>query len=149
MMRTHLYRLPEHYEQKYKEKYDNLDWNWIKELSLKRRMLVIDDETHITDAYRRVFSRDGLDVLTASNAMQANDLLAHEKVDIVLLDINMPEVDGAVFFELIRTFHQNIKVVVSSVYPVDEQKERIKDADAYFDKSDGKDVLRGIISSLF
>jgi len=93
MMRTHLYRLPEHYEQKYKEKYDNLDWNWIKELSTRRRMLVIDDETHITDAYRRVFSKDGLDVLTASNAIQANDLLAHEKVDIVLLDINMPEVD--------------------------------------------------------
>ncbi|MEI7999433.1 MAG: hypothetical protein WCH62_08015, partial [Candidatus Omnitrophota bacterium] len=39
------------------------------------------------------------------------------------------------------------KVVVSSVYPVDEQKERIIDADAYFDKSDGINVLLQTISS--
>jgi hypothetical protein len=38
--------------------------------------------------------------------------------------------------------------VVSSVYPIEEQKERIKDADAYFDKSDGQDVLLGMVSAL-
>lgn len=146
-MTTHINRLPEYYEQKYKQKYEDLDWNWVKELST-RRMLVIDDETHIIDAYRRVLSKEGFDVLTASNAMQANELLAHEKIDIILLDINMPEVDGTVLFDLIRTFHSKVKVVVASVYSIDEQKERIKDADAYFDKSDGKDVLLGIISSL-
>ena len=147
-MRTHMERMPEFYEQKFKQKYEDLDWDWLKELSTKRRILVIDDEAYIVDAYRRVFSKDGFDVLTASNAMQAHELLAREKIDIVLLDINMPEVDGSTLFELIRTFHKNIKVVVSSVYPIDEQKEKIKDADAYFDKSDGKESLLGIISSL-
>ncbi len=34
------------------------------------------------------------DVLTASNAMEANEILKQEKIDIILLDINMPEVDG-------------------------------------------------------
>jgi len=147
-MGNHVDRLPEYYEQKYKQKYENLDWSWVKDLSV-RRILVIDDETHILDAYRRVFSKDGFDVLTASNAVRANELLVRERIDIVLLDINMPEVDGAVFFELVRTFHKNIKVVISSVYPIDEQKEMVKDADAYFDKSDGKDVLRRIVASFF
>jgi DNA-binding NarL/FixJ family response regulator len=87
-------------------------------------------------------------VITASNATQANDLLVRNKFDIVLLDIKMAEVDGSVLFGIIRTFHKKVKIVVSSVYSIDEQKERIQDADAYFDKSDGKDVLLGLIFSL-
>ncbi len=55
---------------------------------------------------------------------------------------------GADLIELIRSFHHNIKVIVSSVYPIDEQKERVRDADAYFDKSVGIDVLMEIVSSL-
>ncbi len=147
-MRTHIERLPEYYEKKYKQRFEDLDWDWVKEMSTRRRLLVIDDETHITDAYQRIFSKEGFEVLTASNAMEANEILAWGKIDIVLLDINMPEVDGTDLFELIRAFYKNIKVVVSSVYPIDEQRERVKDADAYFDKSDGKDALLQIISSL-
>jgi DNA-binding NtrC family response regulator len=113
-----------------------------------QRLLVIDDEAHIRDTYRRLFWHYGFEVLTASNATQANELLVRNKFDIVLLDIKMAEVDGSVLFGIIRTFHKNIKVVVSSVYAIDEQKERIKDADAYFDKSDGKDMLLGVIASL-
>jgi len=147
-MKTHADRLPEYYEQKFKKEFEDLDWDWLKQMSTRRRMLVIDDERPIMYAYQRIFSKEGFDVLIASNAIVANELLVREKIDIVLLDINMPEVDGTILFELIRAFHRNIKVVVSSVYPIDEQKEKIKDADAYFDKSDGKEVLLKIISSL-
>ena len=122
-------------------------WNEINRISSKR-LLVIDDEARIRDTYRRLFWHYGFEVLTASNATEANDLLVRNKFDIVLLDIKMAEVDGSVFFGIIRTFHKNVKIVVSSVYSIDEQKERIQDADAYFDKSDGKDVLLGIILSL-
>jgi DNA-binding NtrC family response regulator len=143
MNQTHVGRLPEYYQQKNKD----LLWDEINQISTQR-ILVIDDEAHIRDAYRRLFWHYGFEVLTASNATQANELLVQSKFDIVLLDIKMAEVDGSVLYGLIRTFHKNVKVVVSSVYSVDEQKERIEGADAYFDKSDGKNVLLGIIASL-
>jgi DNA-binding NtrC family response regulator len=91
---------------------------------------------------------EGFEVFTASNAIDANDILVKERIHIVLLDINMAEVDGSILFEVMKTFHQHVKVVVSSVYPVDEQRERIKTADAYFDKSHGKGAFLEIISSL-
>ena len=113
-----------------------------------KRLLIVDDESSIRNNLFRLFSRRGFDVLTAPNAVEANELLVREKVDIVFLDIRMDEVDGDVLFELLRAFHRNVKVVVSSVYPIEEQKERIKDADAYYDKSDGQDVLLGMVSAL-
>lgn len=143
MNQTHMERLPEFYQQKN----NDLLWDEINQISTQR-LLVIDDEAHIRDAYKRLFKHYGFNVLTASNATQANEMLVQNKIDIVLLDIKMAEVDGSILFGLIRTFHRNIKVVVSSVYSVDEQKERIEGADAYFDKSDGKDTLLGIIASL-
>ncbi len=124
-----------------------MNWDGANQISTQR-LLVIDDEALIRDTYRRLFWHYGFEVFTASNATQANELLVKNKFDIVLLDINMAEVDGSIFFGLIRTFHKNIKVVISSVYSIDEQKERIEGADAYFDKSDGKDALLGIIASL-
>lgn len=146
-MRTHIDRLPEFYEQQYKQEYEDLNWDWLKELS-KKRILVIDDEPKIRYTFSLIFLKEGFHVLSASNAMDANEILLKEKVDIVLLDLNMAEVNGAVLFDVINAFHRNVKVVISSVYPIDEQKERVKLADAYFDKSQGKEVLLGIISSL-
>lgn len=113
-----------------------------------KRMLVIDDEVKIGEMYRHIFDSIGYDVVTVGNAIDAHNLLVRNKYDVVLLDINMAEVDGSTLFEVMKTFHKDIKVVVSSVYSINEQKERIKDADGYFDKSDSKDVLVSLISSI-
>jgi DNA-binding NtrC family response regulator len=144
MGKRHIVRLPEFYKHKDKDLICSDEINQISAI----RLLVIDDEERIRDAYHRLFRHCGFDVLTASNATEANGLLVRNKFDIVLLDIKMAEVDGSVLFGIIRKFHKNIKVVVSSVYSIDEQKEKIRNADAYFDKSDGMSVLLGIISSL-
>jgi CheY-like chemotaxis protein len=162
MMRTYIDRVFEYYQ----EKDDDFDGE-MGEFSLKtgvtglemslngeggkmpaKKLLIVDDEANIRHNFFRLFSRRGFDVLTAPGAIEANELLVREKVDVVFLDLKMNEVEGDIFYELLRAFHHNVKVVVSSVYPIEEQKERIKDADAYFDKSDGQDVLLGMVSAL-
>jgi len=149
-MKTHIERLPECYSS-IDEGLVLLPQDWgqkgWQEMTAKR-MLVIDDEIRIREMYEYIFDSIGYEVLTAGNAMDAHEILVRNKFDIVLLDINMAEVDGATLFEVIRAFHKNIKVVVSSVYSINEQKGRIKDADGYFDKSDDTDVLTSLISSL-
>ncbi len=53
----------------------------------------------------------------------------------------MPEVDGIKMREVINEYDPHFKIIVSSVYPVDEQKQAIPNADDYFDKAHGVDVL--------
>ena len=112
------------------------------------RMLVIDDEPKIREMYRNIFDALGYEVVTAENAIDAHNNLVRNKFDIVLLDINMAEADGSTLFEVMKAFHKNVKVVVSSVYSVSEQQERIKDADGYFDKSDDTKILVSLIASI-
>ena len=116
---------------------------------LTKQMLIIDDEAKIREMYRQIFCSIGYNVMTAGNAVDALDSLVRNKFDVVLLDINMPKVNGAILFDAMKVSHRDVKVVVSSVYSVNEQQERIKDADGYFDKSDSKDALVSLVTSLF
>ena len=109
---------------------------------VRRTALVVDDEKKVRNMYRRFLVTEDFDVLEAENGEQACSVMVQkEKVDLVLLDIRMPVVGGAGLFGFIRHRHPESKVIVSSVYPTDDQRLMIQGADGYFDKSDGIDVL--------
>ena len=106
-----------------------------------KTILVVDDEERIRSVYVKVLQREGFRVLEAATASDANDLLLRNPVDLILLDINMIEVDGTVLYEIAQTFHQKTKVIVSSVYSLEDQKKLVKGAADYYDKSDSIKVL--------
>jgi two-component system KDP operon response regulator KdpE len=106
-----------------------------------KRILIVDDERRIGQSYTILLTEEGFEVKHASNAQDATNLLIREHFDLVLLDINMPEVDGKAMYEVIREFDRNMKVIVSSVYPIEEQVQSILGACAYHNKSQGVDIL--------
>lgn len=57
-------------------------------------VLVVDDERALRNSLRRSLALDGYRVLLADNGRQALTMLAIEQVDVVVLDINMPGLDG-------------------------------------------------------
>jgi len=111
-------------------------------------VLVIDDEEKIRGVYATMLKREGHRAIEAESAEAASDLMLKHAIDLVLLDINMAEVDGAVFYEIIRTFHRRARVIVASVYPINDQKQLIEAADDYYDKSDSLKVLLEKIKAL-
>lgn len=68
---------------------------------MKQKILIIDDEKMLTDLLARQFSENGYIVHTANGGEQALELL-NEKPDLILLDINMPDIDGLSFCKTVR-----------------------------------------------
>ncbi|MFP4005637.1 MAG: response regulator [Candidatus Hadarchaeia archaeon] len=58
------------------------------------KVMIIDDEQDIRDLVDLTLSREGYDVITAEDGESALEALSKEKPDLVLLDINMPGIDG-------------------------------------------------------
>lgn len=58
------------------------------------KILVIDDDAHVRGTLRRVLQLDRHEVLDASNGKEALAILDREGCDLVVTDINMPEMDG-------------------------------------------------------
>jgi DNA-binding response OmpR family regulator len=78
----------------------------------KKRILVVDDQTEILDVTALVLESAGYDTSKANSGDEALERLARESFDLVLLDINMPGMDGWETLRLLRADDQLDQVVV-------------------------------------
>jgi DNA-binding response OmpR family regulator len=106
-----------------------------------KRILVVEDEEKIRRIYTTLLTEEGFDVVETSNAADAYEVLLCNQVDLVLLDIKMPQVEGNLLYEILQSFHIGDNVLVASVYPVEVQQRLVPGARDYHDKSHGIEVL--------
>lgn len=60
-------------------------------------LLFVDDETNILSSLKRLFRPHGYHIVTATGARDGLDILQNQKVDLIISDMRMPEIDGATF----------------------------------------------------
>lgn len=72
------------------------------QLNLDPTILCVDDEPNILSSLRRLFRTQGYRVLTAESGKDGLKVLETERVDLVISDMRMPEMDGARFLEHVR-----------------------------------------------
>lgn len=102
-----------------------------------RTILLVDDEESIRRIYRDVLEQKGYRVLTAAGVSEAEALLKNNGINLLLLDIKMADGGGNALYKALERMRKDIRVIVSSVYPVEHQRRVIRDAFDYFDKSQG------------
>lgn len=73
------------------------------------RVLVVDDEPSICKALSIALQRAGYDALTAQSGDSALALLANEPVDVMLIDLRIPDTRGDVVFELAAATHPHLR----------------------------------------
>ncbi|MDP2432501.1 MAG: response regulator [Pseudomonadota bacterium] len=67
-----------------------------------RTLLLVDDEQNILSALQRALRRDGYRILASDDPRKALDILANERVDVILSDQRMPGLSGVEFQRLAR-----------------------------------------------
>jgi CheY-like chemotaxis protein len=91
-------------------------------------LLVVEDDEMVRDAMIRLFVREGYLVLTAATGHDAMGLLRTPatSVDVVLLDIGLPDVSGADLCARMRQFFPDLPVVVCSGAASPEEMEELR-----------------------
>ena len=72
----------------------------------KQRILVVDDDHEIVRAIAINLEREGFEVLCAYDGMQALDLAMNNEIQLIIIDVMMPKMDG---FEMVRRIRQTDK----------------------------------------
>ena len=86
------------------------------------RVLVVDDEPNIREALAINLRREGLDVVFASDGLQAVDMARSAKPDLIVLDIMLPGMDG---FQVCRTIRDESTVPILLLSARGEEIDRI------------------------
>lgn len=76
-------------------------------------ILCVDDDEGILDMYESIF-RLGYRLFSCKSVNKARDILARYDIDVVLLDLNMPEMNGLDFLPELREQYPAVPVVVVS-----------------------------------
>ncbi|EAZ90843.1 response regulator [Crocosphaera chwakensis] len=89
--------------------------------SLTPKILVVDDEIElerlIKQRFRKKIRAKEFDFVFVHNGAEAIEHLTEEdQIDVVLTDINMPEIDGLTLLDLLPDINQTLKAVVVSAY---------------------------------
>jgi len=71
----------------------------------RRTLLLVDDEAPIISALKRLFRRDGYQLLTANSGAEALELLASHPVDVIVSDQRMPGMTGVDFLRRTKALH--------------------------------------------
>jgi two-component system cell cycle sensor histidine kinase/response regulator CckA len=98
------------------------------------RVLLVEDEDVVRSFAVRALTRQGYEVLEASDGQEALDLVAANdgQIDIVVTDVVMPEMDGPTMFRELRKTNPSIKVIFVSGYPNEAFRETLGSEDVAF-----------------
>jgi len=75
-------------------------------------VLVVDDEPIIRDLLAHILQREGFEVAVAANGVEAMDLMAQQKVSLVITDLMMPEMDGMELLVQVKDKFPGVRVIL-------------------------------------
>jgi CheY-like chemotaxis protein len=78
-------------------------------------ILVVDDELVMRNAIKRIFEKENYHVVVAKDAMELSKIIEDTKLDLILLDINLPWVDGLELCNLIKSHPQLKRLPVAFI----------------------------------
>ena len=113
----------------------------------RKLLLCVDDRATSLEVRKLILEREGYEVLTASDGVAGLELFAARAVDLVVLDYNMPGLNGAVVAERMRTLKPEVPVIMLSAY-FEPPGDAAKLVDAYIAKGQNPRVLLEQISLL-
>src|SRR5690554_289581 len=87
----------------------------------KARILVVDDDKEIAGAIDKLLTMEGYEVIKAYNGLEALDVLVQNNIQLILLDVMMPKLDGLSTTMKIRQ-DKNIPIIILSAKSEDSDK---------------------------
>lgn len=92
----------------------------------RRLIMIVDDSVTVRKVTSRLLERQGFDVVTAKDGIDAMEQLENVKPDLMLLDIEMPRMDGFEVTNLVRhhEVHQHLPIIMITSRTGEKHRER-------------------------
>jgi CheY-like chemotaxis protein len=82
-----------------------------------RKILSVDDDPEILKAIKSATQHKGYEVLTTTDPNEVGNILSKNKVDLVMLDVQMPQKNGLDIFRELKKKPPRLKILFVTAYP--------------------------------
>ena len=82
----------------------------------KINILVVDDEQIMRDLLEKILSREGYNIITATDGVDALEKISSTKVDIVISDMKMPKMNGFELLKHIKADYEGVGMIIMTAY---------------------------------
>jgi two-component system response regulator (stage 0 sporulation protein F) len=114
-------------------------------------ILLVEDDKNQRLLYEQELSHDGYKVVTATNGKEAVEKVQEQLPDIVIMDINMPKMDGIEAMGKILSANKKVPVIINTAYSNYKDSFMSWAADAYVvkssDLSELKDKIKEVLAN--
>ncbi|MDB2414812.1 response regulator [Rickettsiales bacterium] len=80
-----------------------------------KRILIVDDEKNIRSFLKIMFRSEGYVVNEAENAKEGLNILEYNNIELITLDLGLPDIDGMQMLDIIREKYPKLPVIILSV----------------------------------
>jgi len=117
---------------------------------MNKTILIVDDEEDILDLLDYTLQSAGYDTITCIDTLNVRDILDEEDISLILMDRNLPGVEGSLFIEKLRQEGYNNPVIYVSAKDLDEDivEGLERGGDDYITKPFNLAILKARVSSL-
>lgn len=118
---------------------------------LVRHILIVDDEENTRIGLSKLLGREGFVVELAANGAEGLEVLRRKKVNLVISDVNMPDMNGLAFLrEISRRFPSTSVIMITAYGGVESYLEAMNlGALEYLHKPVRLDELRSVMKKIF
>jgi CheY-like chemotaxis protein len=119
---------------------------------INKTILIVEDDFYNAEYLKEILSGIGLHILQAKNGQEAIELSLSQPVDLVLMDISLPDINGYEATRQIRQHKPYLKIIAQTAYASQDEKQKAIDAGCndYICKPTKKNALLALlINQLF
>lgn len=113
-----------------------------------KNVLVVEDEDSLRLLYKNELTEEGLNIITVDSGEDAMKRLGADNIDLVVLDIRLPGINGLEVLEGMLTRNRDLKVIINTAYANYKDDFSSWLADAYLVKSSDLSELKSTIRNL-
>ena len=82
-----------------------------------RKILSVDDDPQILQAFEAAIRQKGYEILTTTDPLEVGKILSENEIDLIMLDVRMPQKSGIDVFRELKKTHPKLNVLFITAYP--------------------------------
>jgi CheY-like chemotaxis protein len=113
-----------------------------------KTILIVEDDIYNSEYLNEILAKTGSDIITTPYAKEAIKIAGTQKIDLILMDISLPDMNGYEASRIIKQANQQVIIIAQTAYAAEDERQKAIDSGCtdYISKPTVRELLLTMMS---